>query len=183
MGKRAVILVVIALAGCKKAGTKQDPPPPPPVTIDAAAATGSGDMGDLLGTGSGSGSGTGKDKGCAIDSGSDCTTGSGSSSTSSGAGKGSSSGGGKGSSSSSGKGSSAGNGDGTGGTSSHPKQTEACPDGTCADGLTCVSYYGIAGTRGPKFTSCEIPCKGGAACPNGQTCRTIADGPGQVCRP
>jgi hypothetical protein len=64
-----------------------------------------------------------------------------------------------------------------------PKQTEPCPAGACEKGLSCVEYYGIAGARGPKFTSCEITCKGGATCPSGQTCRTIADGPGQVCRP
>ena len=61
-----------------------------------------------------------------------------------------------------------------------------CADGKCAAGLTCVSYYGIAGPRGPKFTSCEIPCGlAGASqgCPSGQKCITIADGPGQVCRP
>ena len=63
-----------------------------------------------------------------------------------------------------------------------PKQGEECPAGICAQGLECVEYYGIAGTSGPKFTSCEIRCKGGA-CPDGQQCATIADGPGQVCRP
>lgn len=63
-----------------------------------------------------------------------------------------------------------------------PKQGEKCPDDHCEAGLTCVSYYGIAGASGPKFTSCEIPCAGGAACPQGQKCITIADGPGQVCR-
>lgn len=72
---------------------------------------------------------------------------------------------------------------GGGGGTSLPKQTEPCPAGQCAAGLTCVEYYGIAGPRGPKFTSCEIPCKGGGACPKGQTCHTVADGPGQVCRP
>jgi uncharacterized membrane protein YgcG len=72
---------------------------------------------------------------------------------------------------------------GGGSTSALPKQTEACPDNRCSAGLTCVSYYGIAGKRGPKFTSCEIPCSGGATCPKGQNCSTIADGPGQVCRP
>jgi eight-cysteine-cluster-containing protein len=62
-------------------------------------------------------------------------------------------------------------------------QGTPCPDGKCARGLTCVTYLGIAGARGPKFTSCEIPCKGGDKCPAGQICVTIADGPGQVCRP
>ncbi len=64
-----------------------------------------------------------------------------------------------------------------------PGQGQPCPQGTCASGLTCVSYYGIAGPRGPKFTSCEIPCaRDPGSCPEGQTCKTIADGPGQVCR-
>ncbi len=53
----------------------------------------------------------------------------------------------------------------------------------CAQGLTCVSYYGIAGARGPQFKTCEIKCADGAACPAGTKCITIADGPGQVCRP
>lgn len=66
-------------------------------------------------------------------------------------------------------------------------QGEPCADGGgCAAepaGLLCVEYYGIAGPRGPKFTSCEIPCaQKGATCPEGQSCVTIADGPGQVCR-
>lgn len=64
-----------------------------------------------------------------------------------------------------------------------PKQAEACPDGKCEAGLTCLTYYGIAGKNGPKFTSCEIPCRGARPCPSGQSCNTIADGPGQVCRP
>ena len=60
---------------------------------------------------------------------------------------------------------------------------QACASGVCAAGLQCVEYYGIAGPRGPKFTSCEIRCQGGAACPGGMSCTTIADGPGAVCRP
>lgn len=66
-----------------------------------------------------------------------------------------------------------------------PEQGQPCPEGSCADGFTCVEYYGIAGARGPKFNSCEIPCggKGTEGCPQGQACITIADGPGQVCRP
>lgn len=63
-------------------------------------------------------------------------------------------------------------------------QGQPCHDGKCAAGLTCVQYVGIAGARGPTFTSCEIRCGlAGASCPEGQHCITIADGPGQVCRP
>jgi hypothetical protein len=64
-----------------------------------------------------------------------------------------------------------------------PGQGEPCKAGQCAKGLSCVSYYGIAGPRGPAMTSCEIRCSGGKGCPPGQHCTTIADGPGQVCRP
>lgn len=65
-----------------------------------------------------------------------------------------------------------------------PKQSEKCPDGKCAEGLTCIEYYGVAGPSGPKFTSCEIPCPDEkSTCPEGQGCTTIADGPGRVCRP
>lgn len=53
----------------------------------------------------------------------------------------------------------------------------------CEDGTLCVAYFGIAGPQGPEFKSCEIPCsQPGALCPLGQSCVTIADGPGQVCR-
>ncbi|HWM88669.1 MAG TPA: hypothetical protein VNO33_22620 [Kofleriaceae bacterium] len=68
-------------------------------------------------------------------------------------------------------------------TASGPGQGEPCANGQCAKGLSCVEYYGIAGPRGPKMTSCEIRCPGGKGCPSGQQCATIADGPGQVCRP
>jgi eight-cysteine-cluster-containing protein len=66
-----------------------------------------------------------------------------------------------------------------------PKQTENCTaDYKCGPGLTCKRYRGIAGAAGPEFKTCEIPCSGkGSTCPAGQTCVTIADGPGQVCRP
>jgi hypothetical protein len=67
-----------------------------------------------------------------------------------------------------------------------PKQGEPCDaDGNCAHRLTCVRYFGVAGARGPEMTSCEIKCVPGKKghCPKGQTCITIADGPGQVCRP
>lgn len=65
-----------------------------------------------------------------------------------------------------------------------PGRGQPCnEEGVCADGLTCVEYYGIAGPSGPKFTSCETPCAGqGASCPEGLSCITVADGPGQVCR-
>ena len=68
---------------------------------------------------------------------------------------------------------------------SAPKQGQACDaEGRCAQGLTCVRFYGIAGPRGPQFTSCEIPCPDTTStCPPGQTCTTVADGPGRVCRP
>lgn len=55
-----------------------------------------------------------------------------------------------------------------------------CP----AAGTTCVKYYGIAGPRGPEFSSCEIPCADDkSVCPAGSRCVTVADGPGAVCRP
>ena len=66
-----------------------------------------------------------------------------------------------------------------------PKQGEPCDaNGKCAHRLTCVRYRGIAGANGPELTSCEIRCGEGTKghCPKGQTCVTIADGPGQVCR-
>lgn len=53
----------------------------------------------------------------------------------------------------------------------------------CATGTECVKYYGIAGPRGPEFKSCEIRCKADDSCPPAHRCATIADGPGQVCRP
>jgi hypothetical protein len=53
----------------------------------------------------------------------------------------------------------------------------------CGSGLECISYYGIAGPRGPQFKTCEIRCKVAEDCPSGNRCATIADGPGQVCRP
>lgn len=61
------------------------------------------------------------------------------------------------------------------------KQGEPCPDGVCESGTTCMAYYGIAGPNGPEFKTCEIPCAK-HACPTGQLCVTIADGPGRVCR-
>jgi hypothetical protein len=53
----------------------------------------------------------------------------------------------------------------------------------CSSGTVCLAYFGIAGGQGPEFKSCEIPCSlPGASCPLGQSCTTIADGPGLVCR-
>ncbi len=60
---------------------------------------------------------------------------------------------------------------------------ETCGEAdACGGGAACVSYYGIAGARGPQFKTCEIRCENDAACPAGRTCNTIADGPGRVCR-
>lgn len=78
-------------------------------------------------------------------------------------------------------------GDTTGGdptTDPAPGLGQDCgADDACADGLTCVTYYGIAGASGPAFKSCEVPCADPkAVCPEGTSCVTIADGPGQVCR-
>lgn len=65
-----------------------------------------------------------------------------------------------------------------------PAQGMPCLEGKCAQGLSCVKYLGIAGARGPGFTSCEVPCPlPDSTCPLGQKCITIADGPGRVCRP
>lgn len=62
-------------------------------------------------------------------------------------------------------------------------QSCASPTQQCGTGLSCESYYGIAGPSGPQFKTCEIPCSApGAMCPLGQACVTVADGPGQVCQ-
>jgi hypothetical protein len=53
----------------------------------------------------------------------------------------------------------------------------------CAQGLSCTTYYGIAGANGPAFQSCELKCGSDADCAAGTHCITISDGPGQVCRP
>jgi hypothetical protein len=63
-----------------------------------------------------------------------------------------------------------------------PKLGEPCgANDACGEG-SCVTYYGIAGPRGPAFKSCEIKCDGGTPCAGGRKCTTIADGPGLVCR-
>lgn len=55
-------------------------------------------------------------------------------------------------------------------------------EGLCTAG-TCERYYGIAGAKGPELSSCEIRCAKGQPCPTGTRCVTVADGPGEVCRP
>lgn len=79
----------------------------------------------------------------------------------------------------------------TPGTSPAPAATDPTAFGAecseakaCAAGLSCTTYYGIAGPSGPAFHSCEVPCgQDKAQCPDATTCVTIADGPGMVCRP
>jgi hypothetical protein len=74
-----------------------------------------------------------------------------------------------------------------------PAPTQASPSpatppaNTTAPGVgqkcgECVSYFGVAGARGPQFKTCEIKCSAEKQCPTGLACKTIADGPGQVCR-
>lgn len=66
------------------------------------------------------------------------------------------------------------------------RQGESCTVASgaqCDSGLSCLSYYGIAGASGPEFRTCEISCAApGSQCPSGQACVTVADGPGQVCQ-
>jgi eight-cysteine-cluster-containing protein len=60
-----------------------------------------------------------------------------------------------------------------------------CGDKTCKPGQECMTYYGVAGSSGPEFKSCEWRCKPGSkdtTCPAGTRCVTIADGPGSICR-
>jgi hypothetical protein len=56
------------------------------------------------------------------------------------------------------------------------------PNDLCARPAVCVSYYGIAGAKGPQFKTCEVKCDATTSCPDGKKCTTIADGPGSVCR-
>lgn len=69
-------------------------------------------------------------------------------------------------------------------TEEPPPSGASCATVRCAAPTQCIEYYGIAGPSGPKFVSCEIPCKQSAkdSCPAGKKCVTIADGPGSVCR-
>jgi len=57
-----------------------------------------------------------------------------------------------------------------------------CGDKTCAEGESCIEYFGVAGPRGPRFQSCGIPCGPKRTCPEGKSCVTVADGPGDVCQ-
>src|SRR5262245_57778164 len=61
---------------------------------------------------------------------------------------------------------------GTGGGKSKggAEQGQPCPDGACAVGLDCITFFGVAGPRGGTFTSCEIRCGGARVCPRGQEC-------------
>jgi len=65
-----------------------------------------------------------------------------------------------------------------------PLMGQPCGQGdVCAPDLECVKFYGIAGAQGGQLTSCEKRCDAKGLCPAGLVCTTIADGPGQVCRP
>jgi hypothetical protein len=83
-----------------------------------------------------------------------------------------------------GNGGSAGGQESSSGGQALPLQGNPCnADDKCAAGLSCITYYGIAGPRGPAMKSCEVKCAADGSCPAGQQCTTVADGPGQVCRP
>jgi len=62
------------------------------------------------------------------------------------------------------------------------KLGQPCSD-KCVAPATCEQYSGIAGPKGPQFTSCELRCGDAKTCPDGTRCVTVADGPGEVCRP
>ena len=64
-----------------------------------------------------------------------------------------------------------------------PGRGESCPAGLCAQGFSCISYYGVAGPAGELFSSCEIPCDSKGMCPRDEMCMTISDGAGEVCVP
>ncbi|MGB1014426.1 MAG: hypothetical protein ACPG4T_09865 [Nannocystaceae bacterium] len=65
---------------------------------------------------------------------------------------------------------------------SNPPTPAACGEKTCAAGESCLSYYGIAGPKGPRFQTCAIPCGPKRTCPKGKSCVTVSDGPGDVCQ-
>lgn len=73
-------------------------------------------------------------------------------------------------------------------TAEQPSEVQAplCEGKPCPAPKQCLSYLGFAGPSGPTFHACEIPCEPGAdnpGCPEPARCVTIADGPGDVCRP
>jgi len=77
--------------------------------------------------------------------------------------------------------SSTGGASGTGGATSIAGLHSTCVNGTCANAsLTPITFYGVAGTSGPQFCMCEIPCIS-TACPTGMKCTSISDGPGSIC--
>lgn len=80
-----------------------------------------------------------------------------------------------------------GKGSGTDPTNGTSNAATDCGGKACGAGEECISYYGIAGPRGPQFHDCGIRCRRGGGvpndgCPNGTKCVTIADGPGDVCK-
>jgi hypothetical protein len=57
-----------------------------------------------------------------------------------------------------------------------------CVSDTCPAGLTPDFFYGVAGTQGPRFCMCTIPCEDDPTiCPDTTVCQYLADGPGEVC--
>jgi len=76
-----------------------------------------------------------------------------------------------------------GSGTGSAKPAAGPGIGETCgPSDACGEGLACISYYGIAGAKGPQFKTCEQRCEDDTTCPKDRHCATIADGPGRVCR-
>jgi hypothetical protein len=80
----------------------------------------------------------------------------------------------------------AGGGGGGGGGGGAPDLDELntdCPaDDACSEGLTPVTFYGVAGEAGPEFCWCTIPCDDDPnVCPETTTCTATGDGPGTVC--
>jgi hypothetical protein len=66
-----------------------------------------------------------------------------------------------------------------GGGALDARQGESCLDGRpCDPGLVCMSYRGFGGN---PLATCEVPCEDDSACPAGQACVYVYDGPGRVC--
>src|SRR5688572_16255763 len=65
-----------------------------------------------------------------------------------------------------GNGSGGGTGTGTGGGIGNGG-ADPCAALLCKKPYKCVTYYGVAGPKGPEFASCEVRCKGDADCPKG----------------